>query len=361
VTIPVDVSELTPEWFTSILTDRIDGARVDSAEVVDAHSGTTGRARVALRGTDGVPPTLFVKLAPFDERQREFVRRAGLGVAEARLYASVGAELPVRIPEVWHAEIDDSGRYVMVFEDLVASGCTFPRPTDDAIADHARSTIDGMARYHAQYWESPRFGADLAWVPERAGFGSSGGKDPAALAGAGAFVRKALEVFGDDMPAAFTAVGRLYAEHTPAVLDLWDEGERTLIHGDPHLGNLFLDGSEIGFLDWAMTSRSPGVRDVAYMVCNSVPREVRTAIEGELLDRYRAGLAEHGVTIAPEVVEDQYRLFAVFSWVSTVSTAAVGSRWQPAPRALAAMERTTQALEDLDVADLLADRLGVSQ
>ncbi len=358
--VPLEVDQLTPDWFTEVLAARRPGCSVAAVEVLEAHSGTTGRARVGLTGSAGVPSTLFVKLAPFDERQREFVRRGGLGAAEARFYRSLGPDLPVRIPAAWHATVDGAGRYVMVLEDLVASGCTFPRPSDPAIADHARSTIDGMARYHARLWEDQRFGSDLAWVPERAGFGPGGGKDPKSLAGAGAFVRKALDAFGADMPPAFRSVGRLYAEHTPAVLDLWDEGERTFIHGDPHLGNLFLDGTEIGFLDWAMVSRSPGMRDVAYFVCSSIPREVRLAIEAELLDRYVAGLAAGGVGLDRALASEQYRLFSVFSWVSTVSTAAVGSRWQPAPRAWAAMERTTAALEDLGAAELLADRLGVA-
>ena len=82
--IPARVEDLTPEWFSKI----------------------------------------FVKLQPFVAEQRKFLRQIGLGVAEARLYANVGAELPVRAPRVWHADYDESeGAFVMVLEDLQASGC----------------------------------------------------------------------------------------------------------------------------------------------------------------------------------------------------------------------------------------------
>jgi hypothetical protein len=54
----------------------------------------------------------------------------------------------------------------------------------------------------------------------------------------------------------------------------------------------------------------------------------------------------------------QYRLFAVFSWVSFTSTAAVGSRWQPSDRAIEAMERATRAVEDCDSIGLLKELLG---
>jgi aminoglycoside phosphotransferase (APT) family kinase protein len=360
VQIPVDVEEVTAPWLSHAL-ERHDIV-VERIDVLDAHSGTTGRVRVGIQAAPGhnpnPPASVFVKLAPFVEEQRAFILHSGIGAMEARLYAELGDELPVRIPRVWHAEVDDDGRYVMVLEDLELAGATFPRPRDPDIADRARATVDGLAALHARYWETDRFAGDLAWIPERAGFGAGDGKDERSVRGAGSFVRRALKDFGEQQSPTFQAVGKLYAEQTGAMLDWWDEGPRTLIHGDPHMGNLFADGPTIGFLDWAMVSRSPGARDLAYFCCNSIPTDVRRAIEPELLDRYRAGLAAGGITLDAATLFEQYRLFSVFSWVSTVSTVAVGGRWQPESRAAAAMERTTNALEDLDAAGLLAERLG---
>ncbi len=359
--VPVEVSDLNATWFTEVLSRHAAGVEVESVDVVDAHSGTTGRVAVALRyrnsGDAAVPGRLFVKIAPFDERQRAFIRRVGIGAAEARIYARLGDELPVRIPRVWHADVDDAANYVCVLEDVISSGCRFPRPHDDDVAEVARSTVEELARLHATYWESDRFASDLSWVPERAGFGAGGGTRPQQRQVAGAFVSRALELFGSEMPAVFRAVGVAYVDHTGAVLDLWDQGQRTLIHGDPHMGNMFVDGARAGFFDWAMFSRSPGMRDVAYFCCNSIPTEVRRAVEADLLSLYREQLHAHGVTIDASVVEEQYRLFSVYSWVSAVSTAAMGARWQPERLARGAMQRTTQALADLDVPELLARRL----
>jgi hypothetical protein len=39
MTIPVRVQDLTPEWFSEILDTPVEGV-----EILDAHSGTTGRA-----------------------------------------------------------------------------------------------------------------------------------------------------------------------------------------------------------------------------------------------------------------------------------------------------------------------------
>ena len=55
---------------------------------------------------------------------------------------------------------------------------------------------------------------------------------------------------------------------------------------------------------------------------------------------------------------NQYRLFAVFSWVSATSTAAMGDRWQPADVGRGGMERATTAIADLDSVGLLEERLG---
>jgi len=182
----------------------------------------------------------------------------------------------------------------------------------------------------------------------------------ASLAAAAHFARHPVEMFGDSMSPAFTEVGTLYADRVADVLDLWYEGERTQVHGDPHAGNLFDDdddGGRAGFFDWAMFSHSPGPRDVAYFCACSVPTEVRRAEEGRLLARYLEVLAAGGVDVDPAEADRQYRLFAVFAWVSMSSTAPMGSRWQSAEYAMAAMEWATAAVDDLGSVDLLRDLL----
>jgi hypothetical protein len=50
VPIPLDVADLTSEWFSDAL-----DTPVRSVEVVDAHSGTTGRAKVRLDSGGALP------------------------------------------------------------------------------------------------------------------------------------------------------------------------------------------------------------------------------------------------------------------------------------------------------------------
>jgi hypothetical protein len=343
---PLDVDELTPGWLAEVL-----DAPVSAVAVLAAHSGTTGRVRLAVT-YDGHAPSrpgsVFVKLAPFDERQRRFVDAVGLGIAEATFYRDVAATTPVRVPRVWHAAVDDD-RYVMVLEDLVASGCRFPRPDDADVGDLAGRIVDELARLHARYWASPSFGdgpLEFARRGARLAFG-----------GGGRFIARAVDRFAADMPSAFSRLGELYVARAPDIAALFEIEPRTLAHGDPHLGNLFVDGDRPGFFDWGMVMARAGMWDVAYVLCGSVPTELRRGHEGEWIARYRRGLAVGGVELDEATAWEQYRLFAVYAWASATSTAGVGERWQSAAVGQGGMARATAAVEDLDAIGYLEGRL----
>jgi aminoglycoside phosphotransferase (APT) family kinase protein len=346
--LPVELDDLTAPWFADAL--ELDVARVD---ILDRHSGTTGRARCALHGEPAVPETVFVKLAPFDATQREFVDAVGMGVAEARFYRDIAFEVPVRVPRTWFADTNDK-QYVMVLEDLAASGCRFPAPSDDDIAARARDIVEQLAALHACFWDSPRFDADgdLAWLADR---GTGSGDGGATL------VRMAAETFADRLPPSFHRLADLYVARSADIQTMWNDGPRTLVHGDPHLGNLFVDvrdGDRTGFLDWAMLGRSPGIRDVAYVLCSSIPTDVRRATERDLVGRYCELLAAAGCEgVDGDDMWRRYRLFAVYAWVAATATAAMGSKWQPLEIGLAGTERATHAVEDLDTIGLLESQL----
>jgi hypothetical protein len=97
------------------------------------------------------------------------------------------------------------------------------------------------------------------------------------------------------------------------------------------------------------------MRDVAYVLCNSVPTELRRAHERDWITAYCRTLAGGGVSLDPDAAWEQYRLFAIYSWIAATTTLAMGSKWQPERIGLAATERTTQALEDLRSAELVEE------
>jgi aminoglycoside phosphotransferase (APT) family kinase protein len=350
MSIPSTVDEVTPAWLSEVL-----DAEITSVEVLDAHSGTTGRARIGITTAADLPGSLFVKLQPFDEEQRSFLAMIGLGVAEAKLYAAVGKELPVRTPDVWHAAYDDdSDSFIMVLEDLEAAGCRFASPEDQDVLGVAESLMDELAALHATYWDQ-----ELPWLGTHALSPGDSSEAQERMSMGAMIVQSALDQFAADLPAEFSQLGQLYIARNRDIGTLWNSsGTPTLIHGDDHIGNLFVDRGRTGFYDWAVASRFPGMRDVAYFLCNSLPTDVRRREEATLVARYRAGLAAAGVDLDADLAWEQYRLFSVYSWTSATATYAMGSKWQPTDVGRRATERTTQAIVDLDVLGLLGERLG---
>ena len=65
--IPEQLTDISSDWLSEVL-----GTEVASCEVVDAHSGTTGRGVLEVRYVteNDLPPRLFVKLPPTDEMQK---------------------------------------------------------------------------------------------------------------------------------------------------------------------------------------------------------------------------------------------------------------------------------------------------
>ncbi len=350
VSIPDRPEAITPDWLSEALAKSLPGVEVAKVEVVDRHSGTTGRARLRLAYASGSagPETVFLKLPPFTESQRALVAATDMGRREARFYATLAAETPVRVPRCYFAACgDEPTDYICVLEDLPASGCTFPKGVERHAREHGGQLIEALARLHAHFWEDERFGSELSWV-QPAMRGAFGAK----------LIDQARERFAADLPPVFAELCRLYALHHERISDLLDEGGSTLIHGDTHTGNQFLDGEQVGLYDWAVISRSPGIRDVAIFMGNSCPPDIRRAEQEGWMRAYRQGLVDGGVD-APDldVLWRRLRLAVLYGWVAATTTAAVGDRWQPIEVGMTAMRGATQACAELETLEAFREAL----
>ncbi|MBM4267712.1 MAG: hypothetical protein FJ144_14060 [Deltaproteobacteria bacterium] len=348
--LPAGLEGIEPAWLSAALAKRFPGARVRRVSVVDRHSGTTGRGRITVEYDEraDAPESFFVKLPPENEAQRRFVQQLGFGESESRFYLEIRPELSLQAPDCYFAawSNDGDGRFLLLLEDLVARGMALPRPRDPEVLDYARQVVTDLAGLHAAFWQSERFGTDLAWLrpPSRGGGNTN-------------LIERAVELFGGDMHPDFTRLGEILSSDYAGVANALDDGAPTLVHGDAHMGNMFLIGSRIGFLDWAVLSRAPGMRDVSYFLCNSIPPDVRRANEKDLIDLYCGTLAEAGCRLDRNRAQAQYRLGAVYSWIAATTTAAMGSQWQKQTVGLAGMRRATESIVDLGTVDALRERL----
>lgn len=345
--IPLQPDDVTPGWLSDALATSLPGIEITGVEVVDQHSGTTGRLRLRLQHAPGSrgPETVFVKLPPFDEAQRNLVAVTDMGRREARFYAGPAAEVPMRIPRPYFAAAgDEPTEYVMVLEDLAAAGARFATRLEPLGDDAGQAIIEGLAGVHAQFWNDSRFDTELSWV-QPAMRGAFGAK----------LIDNAREQFAADFPPVFDELCLLYSEHHERICELFDEGEQTLIHGDTHAGNQFMSAEgEVGLYDWAVISRSPGIRDVAIYLGNSCPTEVRRANQERWIRAYRDALVAAGVD-APsyDLLWERYRRTVLYAWVAATTTASMGSRWQPIEVGMLGMTRATDTCADLDTVGAL--------
>ncbi len=348
---PLTPDEITPGWLTSALGTDVPDAEVTEIQVLDAHSGTTGRAKLGVSYADDVggPATVFIKLPPFAEDQRELVAMTDMGRKEARFYAGPGAaEAPLRIPKAFYAAFGEQPtEYIMVMEDLEASGCTFTTRLDTHAEEFGGQLIESLARLHIHFWEDPRFADELSWLP--APYGTAAGAQ---------LMESAREQFHADFPPVFAELATLFYENHERIRELWADGDHTLIHGDTHAGNQFIDGDTIGIYDWAVVSKYPGMRDVANYLGNSCPPDVRRREGERWMRRYHEMLTEAGVISTDfDALWDRLRIGVLYSLVSSGTTAAMGSKWQPIEVGLRGMHNAVAACADLGTLEAVRDAL----
>jgi hypothetical protein len=348
--LPLTPEAITPAWLNGALAASQPGVEVARVEILDRHSGTTGRARLRLeyasRSTG--PATVFAKLPPFNEAQRGLVAATDMGRREARFYAELGAEVPLRVPRCYFAAWgDEPTDYICLLEDLEASGCTFPTDVEKHAREHGGAFIAELARLHAHFWEDGRFASQLSWLM------------PSMRGALGAqLIAQAREKFAAELPPVFDELCRLYVQNHERVCDLWDEGESTLIHGDTHTGNQLLDHGRVGLYDWAVISRSPGIRDVAIFMGNSCPPKVRREEQEGWIRSYRQGLVDAGID-APGLDDlwRRLRLSVLYGWVAAATTAAMGDLWQPIEVGMRAMRDATRTCAELETLEAFREAL----
>ena len=131
---------LAPDWLAGIL-----GRPVETVEAEQIGTDQIGTCyRLRMDGGDSV----LVKLPPPNAGEREMM--AGAYRAEIRFYQQIASTVAVRTPYCHHAEIDDSGDFVLVMEDLAPAvpgdqiaGCTPPQ---------ARAAVVNLAGLHGPRW-----------------------------------------------------------------------------------------------------------------------------------------------------------------------------------------------------------------
>ena len=346
-TLPVDAADLTPSWMSDAL-----GTEVAGVEVLDHAFATNQRARVGLTyaaGADAGPATLFVKLAPLDPAHRQMIGATGMGEREVQFYADVAPTVDLLVPRCAYGA-SDADCFVLLLEDLAARGCEFSDGAWGVSADAAAHALQQLAGFHARF-EDPAERARVApWLSTPSRRMSEATVGP---------MRMVLDQQAGTLTSDYTNIGELYVVHHAWFDEMWHAGPATLVHGDTHIGNVYLDDGRVGFIDWGLSRVSTHLRDVSYFLTMSVDIEERRRHQRELLQGYLdAFRAAGGVDIAFDDAWTAHRLQASYTVVATFLA------YMPSYAASdgvglgnALLARSNAALDDLDVVDAVQTAL----
>jgi Phosphotransferase enzyme family len=300
---------------------------------------------------NGLPPSYIVK-GNFPGENDPSTGSAWAMSSELRSIRDVVPLIAAPAMPAWYyiAVGDDASAIVM--EDLALAGATFFDAFHTLSHAQVQAYIDAFARMHASSWESREF--------------QSGG-----VMGPGSFAAENRRLVNDVYFPTFFAPAnwQSYVElprgralpnqfqdlekAERAWYKMWELIRRAptvVIHGDEHLGNLFVarDGTP-GVLDWVARPESWPI-GLAYFLLAALDIADRRRWERELIERYAARLS--GLSDAPTVDEAWYlyRCATFYPVVTWLNNSAV---WQPEAINTANAVRAAIAALDHDAYGLL--------
>ena len=183
-----------------------------------------------------------------------------------------------------YADIDPATQHgVVITEDMVAQGersWTATAPTHPTKPPRRSAEF---ARLHAATWADSRY-IDVPWLAPRLG--------------------RVLEVWGESKTIEIIARNLDSERDAHRLVDAYRDlaaeaasGTWCVIHGDAHVGNLFLDAAgSASLVDWQLVQRGKWYFDVGYHIASTLTVEERRSSERDLLRHYLDALASHGVT-----------------------------------------------------------------
>ncbi len=291
--VPDTLAELlSPAWLTDALGLRFPGIQVTAVRQGPVISRVATNVRFQIERAPGGPGGVSQNLCGkgyFTPAGHAF-RQAG--VPEAYFYRDLAATLGLRTLRAVYADIDPAGRNgVVITEDVVAQGATFLDARSAYSPEQAAESLAQLALLHGASWGVPTV-ADAGWLSPRLA-------DYLEVRGV-ADIRVNFDgPIGAAVPVEVRDADRLVESYRALAAATRDARPQTVIHGDPHVGNVYLDGAgRPSFLDWQLVQRGPWYLDVGYHLASALSVADRRSSEEDLvrhyLDRLRAAVADRG-------------------------------------------------------------------
>jgi hypothetical protein len=210
------------------------------------------------------------------------------GVPEAYFYRDVAAFTGIRTLRSVYADVDLTNQHgVIITEDVVVEGAEFLDALSDYTPEQAAQSLEQLATLHATTRGRPQY-ADVPWLaPRLESYLQSRGINE---------IRGNFEgPIGAGVPDEARDAQRLVDAYRVLAGDISSSTSWSLIHGDAHIGNVYLDGAgRPSFVDWQLVQRAPWYLDVGYHLSSALTVEDRRVHEKDLLRHYLECVAAAG-------------------------------------------------------------------
>jgi thiamine kinase-like enzyme len=212
------------------------------------------------------------------------------GVSETMFYRELADWVGVRTLQPVYAEVDPvTQANVVVTQDVLGEGAIFLDARSVYTADQVASSLEQLAVLHTSTWLHPV--GTASWLTPR--FSSY-----TVARGIADIATNFDSPIGARVPEAVRDADRLYGAYAVVARDAATASPWCVIHGDPHIGNVFLDGEgRPCFVDWQLVQRGPWYFDVGYHLASSLTVQDRRRNEDELVAHYLDRVRAAGVDV----------------------------------------------------------------
>jgi len=288
VGIPDSLDELlTPTWLNAALSTRFPGINVVDVTPGPIVERVSTNARFRIECESELPPGLSATLCAKGYFSKAGRGSAQAGIPEACFYRDLAADAGVNtLRGVW-ADVDpDTSHGVVITEDVVEAGGVFRDALTPCTPQQTADLLAELARLHAYGWENTNV-TSAPWLVPRIGYTATvrGVKE----------IRNNFEgAPGVDVPDAMRDPQQL-VDAFVALGAMQPAAGWTVIHGDMHVGNTFLDGNgRPALIDWQLVQHGHWAIDVAYHIASALEPDERAGAERDLLGHYLDRLGAAG-------------------------------------------------------------------
>jgi Ecdysteroid kinase-like family len=329
--IPVHAQDITAPFISDLVSEMYPGVTVESADIIqirtygdadpDFSVSTSAQVRMDVTyggaGYDALPTSLLAKMS--------FPQRVGdsnpeldpFFINEVNFYKKIRPELDIEAPATLGGHFDpESRRFILLMEDLTPKSPHINTMKEPGEVKRVEAAMDTFARLHARFWDSPRFQADLNWVPNLVDSELEQVFDATLQAHIHgeierhAFKREFVEELGLSEEQMYRAV-KAVKKHQSTTLP------QTYLHGDAHYNNSYtLADGTVGLYDFQISARGFLTHDITYYIQTSLSVDLRRKHERELLALYRERLCSYGVANPPDIetLWYEYRLSLLYGF-----------------------------------------------